>query len=279
METIDLQFFLEPPNLTAKGLLTIEALAPLSMVAAQPGNYYRTQSVPTNEMVYGMLENALGWHFGSMNLQTIEEGTTKKYDRERLIKKLKSIASKRFKKEEQWNNSEWLTKDIVKSGSGFVSLLAYHVSLNLQSDSEQMFLQYDDLWTRHINAGESGKFENSSRNHDFRTTEVRERMARKTLKFEEYKGGKDEPTLTIEEMLAAPDGATLHKKHLKAFFPFYYNSPTLRGYVVPSKPYVFEIATTPELKNLLFDAIRNPQSPLYLGTNDGWVEATLQWID
>lgn len=299
METIDLQFFLEPPELTVKGLLIIEALAPLSMVAAQPGAYYRTQSIPTNEMVYGMLENALGWHFGSMNLQIIEE-ESKKYDREKLIKKLKSIAFKRFKKNEQWKSSKWLTEDPLKSGSGFMSLLTYHVSLNLKSDLEQMFLQYDDLWTRHINAGVSGRFENSSRNHDFRIAEVRERIARKTLQFddksEKKKDGEDEKIvnneahpekidkknecrLTVEEMLAVPDKTTLHKRHLKPFFPFYYNSPTLRGYVVPSKPYVFEIVTTTELKNLLFEAIRNPQSPLYLGSNDGWVEATLQWID
>ena len=57
---LNLDFLLEPPVFSARGKLTIEALAPLSMVSSMPGKYYRSQPEPTDAMLYGMLENALG---------------------------------------------------------------------------------------------------------------------------------------------------------------------------------------------------------------------------
>ena len=57
---MDLSFFLEPPEFSVTAVLTVEALAPLSMSAAQPGTYYRSQRAPTNAMLYGLLENAMG---------------------------------------------------------------------------------------------------------------------------------------------------------------------------------------------------------------------------
>jgi CRISPR-associated protein Cas5 len=61
----DLNFLLEEPDFSTKAKLTIDALAPLSMVTSMPGKYYRSQPEPTDEMLYGLLENALGWHIST----------------------------------------------------------------------------------------------------------------------------------------------------------------------------------------------------------------------
>ena len=110
METINLQFFLDPPELTVKGLLTIEALAPLSMVAAQPGKYYRSQPYPTENMLYGLIENALGWHL---------HDAVRKIAIDTLKKQLKKL----FKKETQWIDSDWITSKAEASAVGYMSLL------------------------------------------------------------------------------------------------------------------------------------------------------------
>ena len=94
----------EKPLFSATSILTIDALAPLSIVAKMPGKYYRSQSSPTNEMLYGLLENALGWHISEK-------------DRNELIKKLQKKHG----------------KTAEASGTGFKSVFA--VSLAFWSGS------------------------------------------------------------------------------------------------------------------------------------------------
>jgi len=94
----DLNFLLEDPDFSTKAKLTIDALAPLSMVTSMPGKYYRSQPEPTDEMLYGLLENALGWHISTK-------------ERNELLKQLK-------KKHNQ---------ELYESGVGYASLLQFHL--------------------------------------------------------------------------------------------------------------------------------------------------------
>ena len=152
MDLIDLQFFLEPPDLTTKALLQIEALAPLSMVAAQPGSYYRSQPAPTEFMLHGMLENALGWHLHE---------TVRKQTMDGLKKRIKK-QSKRLK---TWADSPWMVdKPVGSPDVGFVSLLQYHVHFTGLAEPVPVY-SYDDLWSQHLrDTGRS--FFGGSRHYD-----------------------------------------------------------------------------------------------------------------
>ena len=67
----------------------------------------------------------------------------------------------------------------------------------------------------------------------------------------------------------------VRQKELKGYFPQYYTSPTPREYVIPQNAYRYRIQTTETLVQQVQDALEDPAGPLYLGTNDGWVEARL----
>ncbi|MEM9836143.1 MAG: hypothetical protein AAF828_06555, partial [Bacteroidota bacterium] len=114
MNTINLDFYLQPPELTEVATLEILALAPLSMVANQPGTYFNGRSQPTPAMVQGVLENALGWHFEHSF-------------RRDILKSLAKKAKKLHRKNVEYKNHPWLSgKAEMSSGSGYFSLLQYH---------------------------------------------------------------------------------------------------------------------------------------------------------
>jgi CRISPR-associated protein Cas5 len=283
METIDLQFFLEPPNLTVKGLLTIEALAPLSMVAAQPGFYFRTQSQPTNGMVYGMLENALGWHFGEKQRVEIIRGLLKEAKRANKSLKL----------------NPWYDEKPPANESGFVSLLSTHLKLMIEEIQDELVLEYDDLWSQQLH-DEGANFMGGSKNFDYRINELLKIAKEEDTSLPKNPKTKKHPPMiefgestehiksSLEDALKTTKGK-IHFKSVRSAYPWYYTSPKLRGYVIPLKsannkgdsvvfrPYKFMIETTATLANILTNALKNPAAPLYLGTNDGWVEATLEW--
>lgn len=119
MSDIDLSFFLEPPDLDTTAVLTIEALTPLSMSTAQPGTYYRSQPAPTEAMLYGMLENALGWHF--------PEDV-----RSDILDHLRQAAKDKLGRGHPRKKKPWITGDEdVESGSGYVSLLQHHLEFEM----------------------------------------------------------------------------------------------------------------------------------------------------
>src|SRR5205085_8607291 len=95
---LDLNSLLQPPEFSTRAILTIDALAPLSMVTSMPGKYYRSQPEPTPEMLYGLMENALGWHISTK-------------ERTELLKRLK----KQHKQK------------VSESGVGYASLLQFHL--------------------------------------------------------------------------------------------------------------------------------------------------------
>lgn len=258
METIDLQFFLEPPELTTRALLTIEALAPLSMVAAQPGKYYRSQPHPTNHMLYGLLENALGWH--------LHEGM-RKQTMDGLRKQLK----KKFKKDTNWIDSEWITAKPETSEVGYMSLMQYHVKFT-GITVQPSISSYDDLWSQQLrDTGRS--FFGGSKHYDASLSDLLNREKQGLVEF----GDRAEfQNYTDEELKSIPDGAKIKYTAIRSKFPQYYVSPTVREYVIPSRPYLICLDTTPTLSKLLKEAFENPAAPLYLGANDGWVEVNYQ---
>ncbi|MDW8464738.1 MAG: hypothetical protein RML35_00655 [Chloroherpetonaceae bacterium] len=60
---VDISLLFEEPKLDKTVCLIVQPLAPLSMVSVLPGSYYKTERVPTKEMLCGLFENLLGWHF------------------------------------------------------------------------------------------------------------------------------------------------------------------------------------------------------------------------
>lgn len=292
MKNIDLSFFLEPPELTVAGKLTIEALMPLSMTTAQPGTYYRSQRAPTEAMLYGMLENALGWHLGPD-------------ERKDLLKGLRKEAKKRLGRGHDLKNTPWITGDEdAESGVGFKSLLQHHLKF-AGCHFEPATMHFDDLWARHVH-GNSTNFPGGSRNSDSRIEHIINLEKQDKLSFTDAK----KADCNIQEPWQLTDLRSAEKKHMAFFrppfpkryrppepndfqetkkvtdvslkvhvsairshFPVYYDSPTRREYVIPARPYQYRVETTPTVAGLISSALEDPVAPLYLGSNDGWVDA------
>lgn len=225
------------PEFSAIGMLTIHALAPLSMVPKMPGKYYRCQPAPTNEMLYGMLENAMGWHIGLT-------------EREQIMKPLEKR----------------LGKTTSISGVGFRSLLQYHVRFGF--GILPTVTHYNDLWSQHLHGS---SFIGGSREHSYEAIPLMNAFADKKIQVNDRAEAGKEPDL----LTSFQDGQTVHLNVLRPYFPQYYISPTSREYVVPNGPYQFRVETSPEMAKLLADACTNPAAPLYLGSNDGWVD--VEW--
>jgi len=217
---LDLSFLLQLPNFSARAVLTIDALAPLSMVASLPGKYYRSQREPTPQMLYGLIENALGWHISDK-------------ERKELGNKLKN----RF------------GEDLTKSGVGFISPLQFH--LRFSTSVIPPLLHYDDLWAQHMKHNDDRHID-GSRNYDNRAIPLL-----------------NQRKLAKERKEAFP----FTPQQLVVYFPQYYVSPTPREYVIPQGEYKFVVETSETLARMLSEAFESPAAPLYLGSNDGWVEA------
>lgn len=235
--TKNLDFLLLPPEFTIRAKLTIDALAPLSMVASLPGKYYRSQPEPTDEMLYGMIENAFGWHIS---------------DKERKL--LGNKLRQQF-------------RQLGKTGVGFVSLLQFHLRF-VEPKVIPPVLHFDDYWSQHLRGS---RFTTGSREHDSRLIPLLNaaKDESRDIKIEDRAGHRrDEDVITDFQ-----NGERIHIEALRSHFPQYYVSPTPREYVIPQGKYIFVIETNERLADMLAEAVENPAAPLYLGSNDGWVEA------
>ena len=251
---MDLSFFHDPPERTARGALVVRALAPLSLVSAQPGSYYQSTTAPSDAMLLGLIENALGWHLGAT-------------DRKAALKSLQKQAKKAHGKTE-WAGSEWLTRPPTGSDSGFVSLLGHHLAFDGLREIPPT-LAYDDLWARQAHRADD--FWGGSRRYDARLDRVVTGLRQGSVTLAS-KGTATHADLESVERGVAP-GETVFQTALKPRFPYYYVSPTPRGYVVPRGEYRFGASATPAVARLVAAALADPAAPLYLGSNDGWVDA------
>jgi len=264
---MNLDFYLEPPELTQQATLKIEALAPLSMVVSQPGTYYRSAHQPSQPMVLGLLENAMGLHLDTDTRKDLLKGLTK------VIKKAEG-------KKSSWREHPWFTGKGNFSGSGFYSFLQHHV--NIQSiQAPSTFEAYDDLCSFHFRT-DASTLVGGSRGYDYRMESLVSKSRQKPAKVEFSDGAvhlklSPEELLEIEEKWEKEDKLKINTKSVHYYYPRYYVSPKVRGYVIPKAPYQIELLTTDSLAQILKSALQSPQAPLYLGTNDSWVDVT--WID
>lgn len=233
---LDLKFLLEPPQWSVRGKLSIDALAPLSMVSSMPGKYYRSQPEPTDEMLYGMIENAFGWHISVNERKALEGKLKRKFG------------------------------ELNKTGVGFVSLLQFHLRFSMSVIPS--LLHYDDYWSQQLRGS---RFTTGSREHDSRLIPLLNAAKddERDIEIKETAGHrKDEEVINDFQ-----NGERIHINALRSYFPQYYVSPTPREYVIPQGKYTFVIETNERLAEMLAKSIENPAAPLYLGSNDGWVEA------
>jgi CRISPR-associated protein Cas5 len=140
---IDISILFEEAELDSSVILIIQPLAPLSMVSALPGSYYKTERIPTKFMLSGLFENLLGWHFS-------KEG------RARIFKEMKKLHKKRFKKE--------LTKE--ESEVGYQSLVGYYFE-PAPPPLIPVIQYYEDLWTQHL-IGSDQRHADGAINYDWR---------------------------------------------------------------------------------------------------------------
>jgi len=240
----------QPPDFSSTALLTIEAQAALSMVSQVPGKYFRSQRAPSNDMLYGLLENALGWHFGES-------------DRTRILKHL-------FKLHKASDSPH-------ASGSGFQSLLQLHVRFGMRFiDEASTMPSYDDYWSQHLRTAGT-EFYGGSREHDARLIPLVNATSTKDpdlkVTVTDSGGRKDLDVITQFQ-----PGDKVSLTAIRPYFPRYYVTPVRREYVLPRTAYRYRIETSATIANILKEAVENPQAPLYLGSSDGWVDASLQTL-
>jgi CRISPR-associated protein Cas5 len=262
---MDLSFFLEPPEFSVKAVLTVEALAPLSMSTAHPGTYYRSQRAPTDAMLYGLLENAMGIHLPAE-------------ERKKTLKRLRKTAKRELGRGHELKETPWIKgRSDAESGSGFVSVLQHHLIFDTAFFPEVKVTSFDDLWARHVHRADD--YEGGSKHNDARITGLYNRLKDKEddAKFVSSKASAN--VIEPEEIEAAIYGhietPKVRQKELKRYFPQYYTSPTPREYVLPQSSYRYRIRTTETLAQQVQVSLKDPAGPLYLGNSDGWVEAHL----
>ena len=232
---LKLDFLLENTNLPNRGKVVVDALSPLSMVSSLPGKYYRSQREPTRQMLYGLIENALGWHISDKERKEIEKKLKTKFGTE-----------------------------LEKSGVGFVSILQFH--LRFSTSVVPPLLHYDDLWAQHL---KGGSFLGGSRNYDNQAIKIMNAERAKRIAIDD----KGASSKDADKLNNFQDGDKVHVNVVKPYFPQYYISPTPREYVIPQGEYIFVAETSGDLAEMIKNALDNPAAPLYLGSNDGWVEA------
>ena len=237
---LDLSLLQRPPDFSARAILAVEALAPLSLVAKMPGKYYRSQPEPSEAMLLGMLENALGWHIADK-------------ERNLLLKKLE----KRHK------------RATARTNVGFGSLLQWHLRFSVKQIPVSM--HYDDLWAQHLRGS---SFADGSRNYDRRMIPLMNAKRAGQITVGDTADAKRDVNL-IEDFV---EGDKINIAILRPHFPQYYASPTPREYIVPAGPFRYRVETSAALASALASAVEQPAAPLYLGSNDGWVEATWEEI-
>jgi len=270
-DNLDLSFYCEPPELTCQIEISIQALSPLSMVDQQPGYYFRSALQPTTNMILGMIENLLGMH---LDLS----------DRKAIIKNLTKKIKKNKKEYSGYATHPWMNGKPENGRNGYISLLQFHTEI-IPITIPDIKVSYDDLWSMQLR--DSGiNFIGGSRNYSSwleriitlsKTQDTSKPINKKTKKhppFISFGDRKEYQSFSMEELKELEEGL-VKANSLSPHFPQYYSSPKKRGYVIPDNTYDYQIKTTNKLADLLETALENPAAPLYLGSNDGWVD--LKW--
>jgi CRISPR-associated protein Cas5 len=133
------------PTFSEEAILFIQPLAPLSLVGSIPGSYYKSLNEPTLIMIYGMLENMLGWHFSDEIRKSIIKESQKHQK-----KKIKNL----------------VFEDYESSETKYVPLLQSHIKIEYPALLKPQVSRYEDYWTQHLK-GSDMRHLNGARNYDW----------------------------------------------------------------------------------------------------------------
>lgn len=229
---IDLSIFFQEPENKVKALLTIEPLAPLSMVSTMPGSFYKTLSEPSKYHLCGAFENALGWHFNE-NI------------RREIRKKVDSLYKKQKKQPLVWENSEVGYQPLIKH--------LFDIEPNpfiLKTPK----IYYKDLWKQQRKRADGYSHPNGTINLSY------ELIAQKLSLDRDPKKG----TVTN-------DAITKFYTENRNKYPMYYSSAGTREFVVLKEGfYCYSLLIVENLFVALHKAF-SENNIAYLGTNEGWV--------
>jgi CRISPR-associated protein Cas5 len=205
----------EKPVFDTSLTLKIEALVPLAMNNSVPGKYYPSFNKPSESMIHGLIENAMGLYLDDASRTTLGKITKK-------------------------SMGETLTRSVSK----FISVLQHHIKID--SISEPFVMRYSDCFSQQF----------SNREQETH-----------------LKGGANHCYSVIKEIHELEKITELDAKRLKKSVSRFYSSLSRREYVIPQEPYTVKISTSKDLASIIAIAVEDPESPLFLGTNDGWVDA------
>lgn len=125
---IDLSILSKKPDKDKQVILTIEPLAPLSIVSTLPGSYYKSLDKPTKANLCGMFENVMGWHIG-------------KKDRSKIFNEMKKVYKKSYK----------ITDfEVETSAVGYTSLLGHLFEVQKPYLQPAISVRYEDIWKQQL---------------------------------------------------------------------------------------------------------------------------------
>lgn len=238
MKNIDISILKEKPSLDMKVQLTIEPLAPLSMVAELPGSYYKSLMHPSKKMICGLFENILGWHF---DINT----------RMAILKDLKKIR-KRQKIDADYKS--------FSQGSTYVPLLMEYFELGGVPQIKELksLCVYDDYWSKSYRRADSHQHINGIRFMDADTI---------PQYIKSFKG--IDLDNSLKSNVKNQEKTKWFQKNIGKFAQ-YYSSPTIREFMHIEGSFVYDIRMNSLLFVILSEACRENNLG-YLGTNEGWI--------
>lgn len=232
----------EFPNLDCEVLLTIEPLAPLSMVSDMPGAFYKTDKLPSKKVLCGLFENVLNWHFS-------------RDDRMLILNDVKKLRIKQ--KRDYCEYAE---------GSTYLPLLMDFfeiVDFKLTNVSSICF--YVDYWSRAFRRSDSIRHINGCKHMDTDTIK----------KFHS-----DIEAIDLLEKISSSEKNKKKDNWFKkeiGKFPCFYYTPTQREYVVLNGMYEFRLNVSSELFQMLKSVVKDCNIA-YLGNSEGWVNLKIEKI-
>ena len=152
---INLDILFQKPEKTVKTMLTIEPLAPLSMVSTMPGSFYKTLAEPSKFHLCGALENTLGWHFEDKDRKAIQKRVNKFYEK---VLKL--------------SNPEWFSSEV-----GFLPI-THHLFEILPLKVLPAVTFYKDLWKQMRKRSDGYSHPNGTMNMSYEIIPLKMDLAR-----------------------------------------------------------------------------------------------------
>lgn len=239
MKNIDISILSQKPCLDVKARLTIQPLAPLSMVSELPGSYYKSLKYPSKKMVCGMFENILGWHF-SPTLRTS------------IIKQIKELKG---------------SVENYESGSTYKPLLMDYFELG---GIPQIFFDeicfYDDLWARSTTSRDTPS-EHYKKCRNINSSVDQERKSKLDEIEKDNKMNADEKKEAIK---------TVNNSYIDRYPFFHPVLPTKREYIFMNNGlYIYNALFDKRIFSVLKEAIYK-NNIAYLGNSEGWVNLELE---